>query len=289
MREGIEVSHRGGGVVVLDQAVAASVTSPDQHSGFIPAQLSMLEDPILDLHYIPRPSAERLANRVSLEIANLKEATRAIIRYHYLHRGRTMAQLPYWILLDSRRVGVLLFALPRLSVPFCDYGPMNLLELARMYLVPRVQEIMTVDSQGRQHAFAVASCAVGKALRQCRQDWFLRYPHLPDIHAVVSWADTAHHEGVVYRATNFREVGVSGGSFHGNTRRPNGGRDQLNPDYLHVKRAFLYEYRRPLSPTQKARLARRCCASPLGPGDGHRQAHEEHPKDPVQLSFSRVF
>lgn len=209
----------------------------------------------LDFEYVPDVAQGRLADRVELEVANLKQATQVIVQYHYLHRGRTMAQLPYWVTLDGRRVGVLLFALPRMSASFHGHRAMSLLELARMYLVPTVQELIIRDSNGRQHAFSVASCAVGKALRRCRQDWYVKYPHLPDIEAVVSWADMVHHEGVIYRAANFQEVGVSGGSLHGHTRRPNGGRDQLNPDYMHLKRAFLYEYRKPLTPAQKARLA----------------------------------
>ena len=65
----------------------------------------------------------KLRSRVSLEVANLKEATQVVVENHYLHRGRTMAQMPYWILLDDKRCGVLLFALPRLSVDFQGHGP----------------------------------------------------------------------------------------------------------------------------------------------------------------------
>lgn len=131
-----------------------------------------------------------------------------------------------------------------MSVKFCGYDPMNLLELARMWVAPSVQNLGTTDSEGKVHVFSVASCAVGLSLRQCRQDWADKYPKLPAIEAVVSWADLEHHEGVVYRATNFREVGTSGGTFHGHTLRRNGGRDQLHADYRHEKRAFLYEYRK---------------------------------------------
>lgn len=196
----------------------------------------------LDLDYVPPPAQIALRRRVTIELASLKQATSVIVAYHYLHRGRTMAQLPYWIRIDGVGVGVLLFSLPRMSAHFCGYGPMNLLELARMWLTPSVQGLTVTDSTGRTHSLSVASCAVGKALRSCRADWAERYPQLPEIAAVVSWADLEHHEGVIYRAANFREVGHSGGSLHGTTRRRNGGRDQANMDYLHEKRAFLYEY-----------------------------------------------
>lgn len=187
-------------------------------------------------------SPKRLRDRVGLRAAVLKEATAVIVRNHYLHRGRTMAQLSYWVTLDDEPVGVLLFAYPRMSQPFQGYGPMNLLELARMWLDPSVQGLTVTDSDGHEHAFSVGTCAVGMALRQIRQDWAAKYPHLPPAEAVVSWADQVHHEGTIYRAANFREVGTSGGSLHGNAHRRNGGRDQLNPDYLHPKTAFLYEY-----------------------------------------------
>lgn len=194
----------------------------------------------------------RLKHRVSLEIADLKEATAVIVRNHYLHRGRTMAQMPYWILVDERRAGVLLYAYPRMSATFHGFGPMNLLELARMWLDPSVQGLRVTGSDGREHAFAVATCAVGNSLRRIRQDWHGKYPHLPDISAVVSWADQEHHEGTIYRAANFNEVGASGGSLHGSTYRRNGGHDQLNLDYLHVKTAYLYEFHRSLSASERA-------------------------------------
>jgi hypothetical protein len=199
------------------------------------------------------PEELRLRNRVQLEIAELKEATRVIVKNHYLHRGRTMAQLPYWILVDGKRRGVLLFSYPRMSVPFLGYGPMNLLELARLWLDSSVQGMRVLDSKGREHSFSVATCAVGRSLRRVRADWHGKYPHLPDLLAVVSWADLEHHEGTIYRAANFREVGVGGGTLHGNTYRRNGGHDQLNADYLHTKRAFLYEFRRAFTDADKAR------------------------------------
>jgi hypothetical protein len=197
------------------------------------------------------PPVGKLSSRIKLDVADLKEATEVIVRNHYLHRGRTMGQLPYWVLLDNQRVGVLLYAYPRMSVKFHGYGPMELLELARMWLDPSIQGLRVTDSSGREHSFSVATCAVGKSLRRVRQDWHGKYPHLPDILAVVSWADQEHHEGTIYSAANFHRLGTSGGSLHGHTYRRNGGHDQLNPDYKHLKTTFLYEYRRPLRQREK--------------------------------------
>ena len=189
------------------------------------------------------PRAGKISERITLSEANLKDATRIIVVYHYLHRGRTMAQLPYWIEVDGATVGVLLYSLPRLSVPICGIRPMNLLELARMWLSPDVQGFNVQDSNGKSHALSIASCAVSQSYRRARVDWFRKYPNLPDISAVVSWADNVHHEGTIYRACNFAESGQSGGSLHGGRHRPNGGRDKLNPDYAHTKTMFLYRFK----------------------------------------------
>src|SRR5208283_3201811 len=112
---------------------------------------------------------------------------------------------------------------------------------------PDVQGGSLIDSTGRRHAVSAASCAVGKALSRVRHDWYKRYPHMPDIYAVVSWADQVHHEGTVYRAANFAERGSSGGTMHGNRRRANGGRDQWNVDYAHRKTLFIFRYPKPLT------------------------------------------
>lgn len=196
----------------------------------------------------------KLSGRLSLEVADLKQATQIIVHHHYLHRGRTMAQLPYWVCVDGARVGVVLFALPRVSATMYGIRPMNLLELARLWVSPSVQGSSVEDSAGNKHAVAIASAAIGRALRRVRQDWYAKYPHLPDVHAVISWADTVHHEGVIYRAANFEHMGSGGGSLHGNRRRANGGRDQMNPDYQHVKSVFLKRFPGALTASQKRQV-----------------------------------
>ena len=70
------------------------------------------------------------------------------------------------------------------------------------------------------------------------------------ITACVSWADDVHHEGTIYRASNFTEVGKSGGSLHGTSKRKGGGRDQAHADYVHPKSAFLFDYPKALSEKQ---------------------------------------
>src|SRR6185312_10091 len=98
--------------------------------------MSMTEDQQTLLDGEPAAIEGPLRSRVTLSIAPLKEATEVIVKNHYLHRGRTMAQIAYWIELDGDRCGVLLYSYPRMSVKFHGYGPMQLVELARMWLDP---------------------------------------------------------------------------------------------------------------------------------------------------------
>jgi len=222
-----------------------------------------------------------LRQRVGLEIANLKEAPAVIVKNRYLHRGRTMAQMPYWITFDGNRCGVLLFALPRMSVPFHGHKPMALVELARMWLDPMVQGSRVMDRNGQEHSLSVATCAVGQSLRRIRNDWHGKYPHMPLISGCVSWADDVHHEGTIYRAANFREVGKSGGSLHGTANRRNGGRDQAHSDYLHPKTAFLYEWSRrvPASDLKRAVEA----WTPIRPKRPVKKIHEQKAAEVLQL------
>lgn len=190
-------------------------------------------------------NGDTFGSRLQIENANLAEATKVIVENHYLQRGRTMAQMPYWINFDSKRVGVLLFALPRMSAKTEKYGyrsPMELIELARLWIHPEIQNTYVLDSKGKRHSLPIASMAISKSLKVIRQDWNSKYPKLPKVTACVAWSDDSLHEGTIYRASNFNFVGKSGGTMHSSSKRKNGGRDQLNLDYLHKKSAFLFEF-----------------------------------------------
>ena len=186
------------------------------------------------------------AIKVELEIAVLSEATQVIVENHYLKRRRTMAQIAYWINYQQARVGVLLFALPRMSVrtdKFNNWSPMEIIELARLWIDPSIQERKVMDSNFRVHSLPIASMAIGSALKRISDDWSSKYPHLPVIKGCVAWSDDVFHQGTIYRASNFKLVGKSGGSLHGQRQRTNGGRDKMHNDYKNPKSAFLYEFR----------------------------------------------
>ncbi|MGH9266720.1 MAG: hypothetical protein ACRD0D_00925 [Acidimicrobiales bacterium] len=173
---------------------------------------------------------------VTLVPADLGEATAMIVEHHYLHRGRRMAQVAYWARFDGARCGVVLFSLPRMSVPFHGHPPMALLELARLWLSPDVQGRETTDRHGRRHSLCVASRTVGAALRRVRADWATKYPRLPAIEACVSWASLDRHVGTVYEAANFVRVGETQGRNGHNLR---------HADYAVVKATYLYSWKRP--------------------------------------------
>ena len=61
---------------------------------------------------------------------------------------------------------------------------------------------------------------------------------------MVSWADNTHHEGIVYKASNFKELKRdSGGSFHGKRKKRDGSYDLTNhADYLNQKTMFWHRY-----------------------------------------------
>ncbi len=93
----------------------------------------------------------KLSKRLTLEIAPLKESNLVIIHHHYLHRSRTMSQLSYWICIDEIPVGVILYSLPRINVPIDGIEPMKLLELARLWIHPSVQNLSYEDRNGKSH------------------------------------------------------------------------------------------------------------------------------------------
>jgi len=185
----------------------------------------------------------KLSKRLTLKIAPLKESSLLIIHHHYLHRTRTMSQLSYYICIDDIPVGVLLYSMPRVNVPIDGVEPMKLLELARLWIHPSVQNLSYEDRNGKSHSLSVASCAMGKSLRRIKKDWYMKYPNLPEIDAIISWSDDIRHKGTIYKSSNFKDTGKSGGNLHGTgTRRKGGGYYRLNKDFRNIKTRFLYKF-----------------------------------------------
>ena len=188
------------------------------------------------------PSKGKLSKRLTLKIADLKDSNLIIIHHHYLHRSRTMGQLPYWICIDEIPVGVISYSLPRISNQVDGIEPMNLLELARLWINPSVQNLSYEDRNGKSHSLSVASCAMGKSIKRVKTDWYMKYPNLPKIDAVISWSDDKRHKGTIYKSSNFKVSGKSGGNSHGNGKRKDSGNYIPHKDFKHIKTRFLYKY-----------------------------------------------
>jgi hypothetical protein len=150
--------------------------------------------------------------------------------------------LSYWICIDEIPVGVILYSLPRINVPIDGIEPMRLLELARMWIHPSVQNLSYKDRNGKSHSLSIASCAMGKSMRRNKKDWKMKYPSLPEIDAIISWSDDKRHKGTIYKSSNFKVSGKSGGNSHGNGKRKDSGNYIPHKDFRHIKTRFLYKF-----------------------------------------------
>ena len=166
-----------------------------------------------------------LRNRVQLMIIKPKIANDIVTKYHYLHRGRVMAQIAYGIFLDDVMTGVIIYAYPTFTERFKGYLPMEWLEFARLYLKDNIPHL--------------ASCSVGKSLRRIKRDWEMKYPDKPSVVGVVSYSDTTRHKGTIYKASNF----IYDGKTKGHKElcyKKNEGRKSTYEDLRHPKDRWIY-------------------------------------------------
>jgi len=153
-----------------------------------------------------------------------------------------MSQLSYWICIDEIQVGVISYSLPRISNQVDGIEPMKLLELARLWIHPSVQNLNYEDRNGKSHSLSIASCAMGKSIKRVKTDWYMKYPNLPKIDAVISWSDDKRHKGTIYKSSNFKVSGKSGGNSHGNGKRKDSGNYIPHKDFRNIKTRFLYKF-----------------------------------------------
>ncbi len=184
--------------------------------------------------YQPHPTeAPSVKRRLVLVPARTGQMNAYVTERHYLHRGRTMAQQGYWLLWqpgakrqrqaladDLQRLpaqpappgqpwtiggypieGGVHFAYPRRSSPVAGYHPMEVLELARLYLEP--------DPRTGRNPPNRASQAIRASSNRVIEDWPSKYPGLPEPRAVFSQADLTRHTGGIYKAAGFEHVGDS--------------------------------------------------------------------------------
>jgi len=221
--------------------------------------------------FAPGPAPPKKPPTLQLVQALTADANAYVTERHYLKRGRTMAQLAYWLLwaddvdadalqdLPAVRAapperwtvgghpidGIVHFALPRVSHRLYGYHPMQVLELARLYLEPDVDGANPTMRAGQ---------ATRRGSDQAIRDWPDRYPQLPEPRAVVSWADATRHTGAIYRGAGFIELGLTRGTLTPSaessevvqTGEEGAGRSTIrHADLGHAKYAFILPYKPP--------------------------------------------
>lgn len=155
-----------------------------------------------------------LRTRINLIEMNRDWLNGMATAYHYMHRPVHQRSCPFgWAILfdeqlyqaDCKPSGFIVFAsihFTRLSGEFGYPGlptKWQVLSLARLWLhddLPRNSE----------------TCVIGKALKLVQRRWLEVHPPVNicepyHIRKIISFADTRYHQGVIYRAANFRFAG----------------------------------------------------------------------------------
>lgn len=148
-------------------------------------------------------------------------AQEQVTRFHYLHRPVDARCLPVAYLVldeDGQRLGCLIFGRPQASRVSGWYGDVAEVEagrcrlsrwqivcLARVWLDPGAQR------EGAHFVEHAATQIIAQALRRIVCDFLLLHPPCfldepYEIRECLSYLDTRHHRGTLYRVANFRLV-----------------------------------------------------------------------------------
>jgi hypothetical protein len=168
-----------------------------------------------------------LRQRIGLVQADREELNQMAVEHHYMHRPVHQRSCPFgWQVnfdgaltrTDGAPCGFIIFASIHYTRLRGEFGYPGLptkwqvLSLARLWLhddLPRNSETVVI----------------AKAIKLVQARWLEvhppRYAGPYHIRKIISYADTRHHRGTIYRAANFREVGrtVSQARHH-NSRGP---------------------------------------------------------------------
>lgn len=151
------------------------------------------------------------------------------IEHHYMHKAVHPRACPFgWAVRykgedeapDGKPWGIIIFATPHFQKMRGEFGfdglptKWQVLMLSRLWLhddMPRNSE----------------TCVMGKALRMVQKRWIeVHPPRFPDdpyhIVKVVSYCDTTHHLGTIYKAGNFRFVRERESKIRANATRGQG-------------------------------------------------------------------
>lgn len=135
----------------------------------------------------------------TIRMITKKECAEILLAYHYLSGIQKGFKTGHnvGLVYDGKVVGVCIFT--GLSVPETAKGCFGLnrdqqdglFELSRLCLTPDVQE--------SEHN--IASWFVSRSIKSLRQEF--------EVRAILSYADSGYHEGIVYRALGFDYYGLS--------------------------------------------------------------------------------
>ena len=161
---------------------------------------------------------------ISLSIANNSErrwANEQVCAHHYLHKpvDTRCSTLTYIVMLDGDRVGCIIYGRPESTACYqggLTYGNLNdvsvgrarfsrweLINLARMWLDPVIQR------GGSRYVHSAASQAIALSMRCVVYDYLTIYHPVNvcqpwQIRRIISYCDTRHHIGTIYRAAGFQ-------------------------------------------------------------------------------------
>ena len=167
-----------------------------------------------------------LRQRVQIEIITLRQARHALETYHYLHRTRVGRQINYAVIIDGIVDGIITYAYPMMSSPLLGIPSDELVEFARLYLHKNIPH--------------TATCAIGKSIKRIAADWKIKFPDAKSLRLIVSWSDTTHHKGTIYKASNFQWIKKTEGGGAGNTSNSKRGVRKPYVDYNHQKDCWIY-------------------------------------------------
>lgn len=158
-----------------------------------------------------------LRRRIQVERAPLAWATEVCRQHHYLKTGVSgyAHPLAFSINLDRAIIGVIVVSTPLARKIKGVYGFPGLLSswevlvLNRFWILPQMQNHQVLDSQGSPHTLAIASCAMSKLLKRVETDWLRHHPPVDltqpyRIRKIISYSDSAFHDGGIYRASGFQ-------------------------------------------------------------------------------------
>ncbi len=169
------------------------------------------------------PQAMHLELQLADE-AGLAWAQVQVRQHHYL-KSRVdprCSPLAYLVMREGECVGCLIFGRPECTRLLGFFGSLEdvaygrclltrwqVLNLARVWLDPRLQYDPASASYGVWYERNAASWAIGQALRRVVYDYLVAHPPCfldepYEIREVISYCESAQHRGTLYRASNFR-------------------------------------------------------------------------------------